>query len=592
MRTIEGGASRWAKAKDILRKLVGQLDLDDRAALVDCSFPATTLSALAPPPKLKPVIEPLEAGFGTGDVGDGLQEAVKLLSAKDLSGDLSIYIISDLQRQSCQRLDSVSVPQNMEVKIFPAGETNTPNVGISDLGWLAGRTPLQATVVSYAQEGMATTLDWVVDGRLVSSQPAVLPAHGTTNVTGSLPVLQPGWHQIEARLPSDDALVLDDTRCQILQVPVPLKVLCVEPRQTKHAFEEESFFLTSALQPEHDETNAAPSLFAIEKISPDALPGHLASGSGYQMVVLPALRELPAGCGPALLDFARNGGGVLLFVGDGIRASAYNSEFSELLPATLEEIEGDSLALENHWRLREFDTNSTVFSAFRGPRSGDLTLPEFWRRYALAPADSARVLARFRDSSPFLVSKEIGRGRVLLVNTSANTSWGDWPKHKTFVPWLHGVCHYLAGDELTLGPRPENSFIAGTRAELDLGVTNGNQNFLIHPPAGAEFTVKAGEQGTIELSLESPGFYAVANAVGQTVRMLAVNPPQRESDLTAFTATEVQTQLVRSQARPGTLMMAGMLEPVDGGTGLWRALMLAGGLFLVLETVLSNRTFA
>jgi hypothetical protein len=304
------------------------------------------------------------------------------------------------------------------------------------------------------------------------------------------------------------------------------------------------------------------------------------------------LRQVPEGCGRALLDFARNGGGVLLFAGDGMSPSHYNAELGELLPATLDGIEGEALAFENYWRLREFDTNSTVFSAFRGPRSGDLTLPEFWRRYALAPVASARVLARFRDSSPFLVSKEMGLGRVLLVNTSANTSWSDWPKHKTFVPWLHGVCHYLAGNELTLGPRPENSLVAGRLMELEFGATNGNQNFRIHPPAGAEFTVKTDEQGKIELPLAIPGFYSVLNSAGQTIRMLAVNPPQRESDLAAYTPAEVQAQLVRSQALPSAGLMAGMLEPVNGGKSLWRALLLAGALFLVLETVLANRTFA
>jgi hypothetical protein len=283
---------------------------------------------------------------------------------------------------------------------------------------------------------------------------------------------------------------------------------------------------------------------------------------------------------------------VLLVVGDGLSASHYDAELGALLPATLDRIEGESLAFENHWRLRDFDSKSVVFAAFRRPRSGDLTLPEFWRRYALTPTDSAQVLARFRDSSPFLVSKEIGHGRVVLVNTSANTSWSDWPKHKTFVPWLHGVCHYLAGDELSLGSRPENSLVAGALGELELGATNGNLNFLVHPPAGAEFTVKADEQGKIELPLERPGFYSILDAAGQPIRLLAVNAPQRESDLAAITPAEFQAQLVRSQAAPTSGLMAALFDPVDGGKSLWRALMLAGALFLVLETVLANRTFA
>jgi hypothetical protein len=127
---------------------------------------------------------------------------------------------------------------------------------------------------------------------------------------------------------------------------------------------------------------------------------------------------------------------------------------------------------------------------------------------------------------------------------------------------------------------------------LELGATNGNLNFLVHPPAGAEFTVKADEQGKIELPLERPGFYSILDAAGQPIRLLAVNAPQRESDLAAITPAEFQAQLVRSQAAPTSGLMAALFDPVDGGKSLWRALMLAGALFLVLETVLANRTFA
>jgi hypothetical protein len=562
---------------------------------VDCAARTATLSPLVPPPTLRPQIEQLEPGFGAGDVGDGLQAAVKLLSAKDLRGRLNIYIVSDLQRQSCQKLDSVSIPQNIELKIFSVGETNTPNAAISDLTLEPGNAPLQATVANFSdQDATASALDWVIDGRLASTVLLTVGSNTTTNVTGALPALSAGWHQIEARLHSHDRYALDDVRCQALRVPAPLKVLCVVPFPAKHAFEEESFFLVSALQPDQSATNASPSLFEIEKVAPDAMVGKLTgdAASRYQIVLLPALRQLPDGFGQALLAFANQGGGVLLFVGDGLSASHYDAELGALLPATLDRIEGESLAFENHWRLRDFDSKSVVFAAFRRPRSGDLTLPEFWRRYALTPTDSAQVLARFRDSSPFLVSKEIGHGRVVLVNTSANTSWSDWPKHKTFVPWLHGVCHYLAGDELSLGSRPENSLVAGALGELELGATNGNLNFLVHPPAGAEFTVKADEQGKIELPLERPGFYSILDAAGQPIRLLAVNAPQRESDLAAITPAEFQAQLVRSQAAPTSGLMAALFDPVDGGKSLWRALMLAGALFLVLETVLANRTFA
>ncbi len=595
MRVTEGGTTRWEKAKDVLRKAVSEMALDDRAALVDCASPPKTLSPLDPAPKLIAILDRLEPGFGSGEVGDGILEAVKLLTARDFPGESEIFVISDLQKQSCQKLESISVPQNIGLKIVGVGATNTPNAAVSDLAVGKGESPLQATVANYSSEEISDAmLEFVVNGKSAFSSSVSVGAHTTTNVSCALPALPYGWHQISARLASRDSYALDDERDQVFQTPPPLKVLCIEPHPAKHAFSEDSFFVLSALQPDRDASNAIGSPFKIDKAPPSALVGklHDSAAAPYRVVLLPAMRQLPDGAGRALFDYVKAGGGLLLFAGDGVNTSEYNSELGELLPASVGRVEGDTMTYENYWRLRDFDSNSTVFAAFRQAHSGDLTIPEFWRRFALTPAGSAQVLSRFSDSTPMIVSKGVGAGRVLLVDTSANTGWSDWPKHITFVPWLHGACHYLAGDELSLGPRFEDSFIAGAPVEMDLGTNFANQGIRVRPPEGAEEVVKASAAGKLELQPQVPGFYELLDSGGQTIRLMAVNAPQRESDLAGFASPDLQAQITRSQAVAGNKLLASVLDPVEGGQGLWRLALMTGILFLLLETVFSNRTFA
>jgi hypothetical protein len=200
------------------------------------------------------------------------------------------------------------------------------------------------------------------------------------------------------------------------------------------------------------------------------------------------------------------------------------------------------------------------------------------------------VLARFGDKAPFLISKHLGQGRVALVNTSANTAWSDWPKHKTFVPWLHGLCHYLAGDELALSIRIEKPMIAGTTAEMDLGSERTTRTFRVRYADGLEEVLKTDVQGKLQLSLPQPGFYSLIDSDGQTLRVLAVNPPQRESDLSALTVREFQQQLIRSQAVTHS-GVAG-LDLKDGQQNFWRLLMFAGAITLLVEMVLANQTYA
>jgi hypothetical protein len=595
VQATDTGVSRWSRARDLMRKTVAEMKPDDEVALVDCAAPAAILSPFVRAEQLEPLIESLEPGFGEGDVGDGLQLAVKLLSTRNSGGQPRIDIISDLQRQSCQKVIYAPVPEDIEVKIFPLGATNTPNLAVLDLVLdVAEKAPLQATVANYSdQNGWEGKLDWIIDGELRGSSPMVLSAHATTNLTVPLPGLVAGWHRVEARLQAHDRFALDDARYQVIEVPPPLRTLCVETRQGQPVFKEESFFVTSALQPGLGDANPPPALFDLDKISPDAIVKKLnGNPSGYRLVLLPAIRDLPEGCGPVLLNFVRRGGGVLFFMGGGLNPSRYNAEFQELLPATVGRLEGQALTVENYWHLEEIDLKSAPFAVFSQPHSGDLTLAEFWRRYALAPLASAPVLARFDDGMPFLVCKNVGQGRVALANTTADTGWTDWPKHKTFVPWLHSVCHYLAGDTLSPGVRPGESFVAGTVAELDLGNGLGNQSFRVRRPASAELAVKTDARGVFQLPLGKPGFYVVEDAGGRVVRLLAVNTPRKESDLAAMNPQEFRQQLVRDPARPEGRWVADVLASDRREKELWRLFMLGAVVLLVLETTLSNRTFA
>ena len=595
MQATDSGVSRWSRAKDQLRKTVAEMGPNDEVALVDCAAPAAVLSPFVRAEQLEPLIESLEPGFGEGDVGNGLQQAVKLLSARISGGQPQIEVISDLQRQSCQKVIYAPMPEDIEVKIFPFGATNTPNLAVMDLVLdVAEKAPLQATVANYSDQNVGYgKLDWIIDGELRGSSPVGLSAHATTNVTAPLPSLAAGWHRVEARLQAHDQFALDDARYQVIEVPPPLRTLCVETRAGQPVFKEESFFVASALQPCLGDSNAPPALFDLEKISPDAIVKKLKSDSpSYRLVLLPAMHELPEGGGRALLDFVRRGGGVLFFMGGGLNASRYNAEFQELLPATVGRLEGQALTAENYWHLGEVDLKSAPFAVFGQPHSGDLTLAEFWRRYTLAPAASAQVLARFDDGTPFLVCKNVGQGRVALANTTADTGWTDWPKHKTFVPWLHSVCHYLAGDVLSPGIRPGESLLAGTTAEVDLGAGLGSQSFRVRPPSGAELTVKTDARGGLQLPLGKPGFYAVEDSGGRVIRLLAVNPPRKESDLAAMNPQEFQQQLVRGPARPEGRWIADVLAPGRRERELWRVFMLGAAVLLVLETTLSNRTFA
>ena len=112
------GGQQWTRAKDLTQKVLSGLQADDRAALVSCSTRSTLISEFAPPSVVAKKLSDLQPTLGSGELTEGLQQALKLLAVSNPAFKTTIYIMSDLQRSGCQNLTTMPVPNSVEVKVF------------------------------------------------------------------------------------------------------------------------------------------------------------------------------------------------------------------------------------------------------------------------------------------------------------------------------------------------------------------------------------------------------------------------------------------------------------------------------------------
>jgi uncharacterized membrane protein len=589
---------KWVRAKEAARQILSELkQTEDRAALISCGLGVGVLSEWAPPAVVVKVLADLQPTCGIGNLGEALRQARRLLSLAQPDPRATVYIISDLQRSACQNLASFPLPENADVKVLAVGDLVTPNLAVVDLQL---EDPLKAQaraiVTSYSDEDAPELkLEFTLDGQAISSQSVALSAGATTNVALSLPPLKPGWHDAVFQVRLHDSLALDNTRYETLFVAEPVHVLVVETRRGQRSFEEESFFITSALDPGAGTTNGVSSGFALETIPADELAVRLASVKSQlpcDLVVLPGLKQVPSALGHGLTSYVQSGGGLLLYLGSEVGANQYNAEFREVLPATLHGVE-TCPDLESGWRIGEYDTNVAVFAAFRLPETGDLSLARFLSRFSLRSGESSTIVARFQDGTPLLLTRNLGRGRVVLANTSADTAWNDWPKHKTLVPWLHETANYLAG-KTPAEPRSERLHAtAGVETAIKLGAQAARAAIKVQTPEGKAWSVTADEHGTVQdLSLSTPGIYSFRDPSGRELRRVAVNVPPQESDLAAFSANDFQQKLARVRERAPTVLAGQWLGGNRNHRELWRVLLLSVVILLLVEVVVANRTLA
>ena len=597
MQAVGTDGPRWTRAKERMQSVIAGLRPEDRVALVGCSRRAEVLSGFAPPVALAKQVSDLQPTYDTSNLGEGLQQAVRLLSASDLKARSTIYLVSDLQRSACEHLASVPVPRQVEIDLLAVGALFAPNLALTRLQVEARNdTSPQVSAASFSDEANPhVPLDFSLDGTVAFSRSVGLEAGAATNVEFALPALKPGWHDLKAALRTQDALEADNFRYAAFYVPEPVQALVVEPRTTSRVFEEASFFLTAALDPTKDSTDRVAGAYRLVQTTPEALRSQLSGRRGqrpYDVVIMPGMKQIPPGSGEALTAFVQAGGGLLLFLGEGVSANHYKSELRNLLPAQLGEPEVSTEAGAG-WRMGEVDAKTAVFAAFRLPHSGDLHIPEFSKRYRLTPVAAASPLALFDDGLPLLLTRPVGQGRVALVNTSADTSWNDWPKHKTFVPWLHGLGSYLARKT---GPDPlqaTNTFAVGEDCDLEMGAGAGHVQFRLQTPSGQAMLLTADDQGRLrDLAFALPGVYSLRDRSGRELRRLAVNVPPQESDLAALRPAEFQQQLARVPEPPKTTLLAGLSGSANARREFWAVVLLGVLALLLLETLVANRTLA
>lgn len=597
MQATDRAGTKWDRAKVIVAEALSALKPADRAALITCSSQAEILAEWAPPTLIQRRLEPLHATFETGNIGPGLQKAAQLFTYVDRGAKKTVYIISDLQRSACQGLAEFPLPGETEVKIVSVSDLMSPNMALADLQ-LDGnsRSTPRAAIVSYSDEDMSQTkLDLQIDGHEISSATIGLPAGGATNLDLALPYLKPGWHEVVVRLQNSDALPSDNTRYQTCYQPEPARVWVIETRPSARAFEESSFFVTTALDPTRDATNRLQSGWECEKILLSELPGKLGSTSPTlpcDWIVLPGLAQVPNGLGNLLGNFVRRGGGVLFFVGEGVSANRYNAEFRDLLPVTLGTVETRPDG-ESYWRLRTYETNHAMFAAFQLPNSGSPALTRFTQRFHVETSVPQRILARYDDGLPAIAAQQVGTGHAVWVNTSVDASWSDWPKRKSFVPWLHGVGQYLLPPARRNAEETQLSAITGGTEDIQLGLESAKLAVRLIDPDGKESALTADSDGVLrDVRFARPGFYRLQTALGKEIRRISVNVPVAESDLSALSSPDAKQLIARQPETRQASLAAGLLGTSGNQREFWRVLLLAVLGLLFIEMFVANRTLA
>lgn len=424
-----------------------------------------------------------------------------------------------------------------------------------------------------------------------------------------------------------DSVALDNQRATSVDVAAAIRTLLVDGEPSTDQYRDEVFLLKTALRP----AGRATSGIDVTVIEDGELDG--ADLSAYEVVVLANVGRVSRTGDEKLHAFVESGGGLLIFGGDLVDASAYNETLyangQGLLPLPIvgpEEAPPGTDALSIDW----WDAAHPMLRSFEGPTAEllrQVRIDGYLRmempaskdtsgnEAAMKPDESAPgrpiVIARLNDAwrSPLIVEKETGRGRTVLVATSADQEWNDWASNFSYLPFVLETVQYIA--------RPSGGLrdvLVGDPLRCTIDATSVEPAVALRTPAyptdpevklaasgGARPTTQPADDGSEKPAGASVVTFGETDQVGRyqfvmkqvrggtRMQYATVNPDPSESDLAPATEAELRdgAEKLSVDVIKDPAELAAVAD--EGRTEFWWPLMLIVVAMLMAEQGLAWR---
>ena len=564
---IDGGQTLFDRAKDVARNLIASFAASDAVSLVTLAKPAA--APIAQPAYDRRLTEAqlseMTLSQQATDLAGGLTLAEEILEeSKAPQGNRTVYLISDNAAKSWTPATSAAAPaveaartvaKDAQLYVIQVGPVQRDNLAVtafeatSSLAGVGLPVELLIEVTNYSRR---TADDVRVqirrDGRIVRTLPfgAIEPS-GAVRRTLMMEFDAPGDHRLEALLIGieDDVLALDNAGRMALEVHEHVNLLLIDGKPGLTPISGQAGYLQTALAPK---IAPADTTFVVPRtVTESELPAEVLED--FAMIALCNVRRLGEETWGRLAAYVRQGGGLLVFLGDQVDADDYNrygfADGGGVLPAALGR---PAYAIGEREQFVRFKPEPFTHPALRDFREADrsaIFLARIHQYVHLNRIDEASgvPILYYDNDAPAMVEKTLSRGRTCLINTTANMDWNNLPAKGDYVSLMMNLLQYLspgryAARNLLVGEplqEPLTSAQCSMAHSVLLPAAMGN----VSPTPSLRSTADG-----MELLLHDTnfaGFYELG--IGSSSVLFAVNPDHGESDLTSLTGSRLMSLL-------------------------------------------------
>ncbi len=566
------GSSRWEAALDAAEERISALTRADEGLIVQFADSSEILSGWERDrAELRRTLHTrVSPSFEGTSYTEALRTAVDQFKSAH-NPDREIYLITDLQSTGLSAGSDWRVPSNIHLEIRDVG-SEAGNLFVEDVGIereVFARLypyPPEVGIRSSPASAVSGEAELWLNDTLVATRGFQTDSRGTARLTFDRFEVNDGIQRGRVVLKPSDAIPTDNTYHFVVEKKAPAQVLIL----TSMSRESSSFYLESAL--ESDRTGR----FQIEK------PSGAVPAIDPMKVPLVIMDDLSAAPPASLLrQYLENGGNVILVLGGNTRAETYHGEWSGLLPAELIERYYARSQRKPFTSITSAQWHHPALAVFRDLQKSLLAEVEFYGYWRVRANPGTAVLASFDEGDPALLESRVGTGKMLMLTSSLDSSWTDFPLHPAYVPFLNRLIDYVT----QLQVRPSSSRV-GALLPLSKDLPPG---WNVIDPAGRR-VLELGKQAPEYLKLDLPGYYEVR--ANRTTDWVAVNGSPLESKLDRVSREEFLKSFLSDEVASTDESPPEAEAEEKPGLSIWWLALLAAAVVLIAEALLANRTRA
>jgi len=580
---------RWDRAKEAAADIIRYSNAGDKFAILEFSdrsvirmpFTSDKSAALS---EIENIPEP----------GDQPTRYVQALSAAEIlareagTAERTVHLISDFQRNGwTDESREIHMGGGVELKPVDLGSDEFSNLAIQNVRIIKedrdGATGLriQSSIVEFGNKDRDNVrVGLSLDGRNISEKNISVSEAGIGEIEFTVPGLKSGEHSIVLEI--DDSSLQQDNRFYLtidIQGKTPV-IVAEEP--VSRGLRSASFFLSRALNVD------LLSPYEVKTVSPQN--PEISAG----LLIWNDISSVTQNDGKRLEEFVKNGGGLVIVLGDSTRAAGFNRSFGSWLPVNMEEVSSakrpsQTATAEDFVLMTDIRTDHPVFKPFSRPNSGTFTGARFYRHARIVTGPGAEILASFDNGDPALVSIAAEKGRVLIFSSSADDAGNDLPLKTVYAPFWQQILRFLESFEkrrywLEVGDVIDpGRILSGKAFRRETNVPLADETFAVLDPAGQRLEIARDSGGIVA---EKAGFYDIRTVDAKT--SVAINTVAAESDLTHRNAEEMAAAWASGGQPAYSGNEGGTAEEKDRSQRLWIFLFMAVLLFLISESLLSG----